>query len=127
MTYTINDIEFEFDVFDIDNMERYEDALVGIKDLPAKLPKDGKESEKAKFICETIYDFFADVLGEELAGKILGDKMNIKTYSDVFGRFIDCTKKEQDESIASTQGILKNIQTASIPVNRQQRRSSAKR
>lgn len=90
----INGKEFDFDIADVDNMERYEKALHDMQDTAKNAKKGLSTVENARLICKGARDFFDTVLGDGKSKDIFGEKDNVRTAYDVLEKFIeDCSKE----------------------------------
>lgn len=94
----ILDREIEFDFLDIENLERYESALEEyMKELEEVKQFKGKDSEGFKKICEIVYHFFNQLLGEGSATQILGEKRNygkcLKAMQEIVGEKLKSNKE----------------------------------
>lgn len=96
----INNIELdiEFDIYDLEDAERFENALEKVTNF--KQDKTLKLSEQIKTQCNLVFDFFNELLGEGTDKKIFGNKTNIKVCTDVFCDFIniiECNANQMKE------------------------------
>ena len=70
--------EIEFDFLDIESMAKYEEALEKyMKELEKIKEFKGKNAEGFKMLCETVYNFFDEILEKGSAVQILGEKRNL--------------------------------------------------
>ena len=91
--------EIEFDFLDIENLERYEKALEEyMKELEEVKQFRGKDSEGFKKICEIVYHFFNQLLGEGSANQLLGEKRN-------YGKCLKAMQEIVKEKIKSDKEI----------------------
>lgn len=93
--------EIEFDFFDIENMAKYETALDEYMNKLEEIKKfNGKESEGFKKICEVVYAFFDEILGEGSSIQILGEKPNyltcLKAMQEIINEKLNNDKKVDD-------------------------------
>lgn len=93
--------EVEFDFFDIENMAKYETALEKYMNKLEEIKKfNGKESEGFKKICEVVYTFFDEVLGNGSSIQILGEKQNylicLKAMQEIINEKLNSDKKVED-------------------------------
>lgn len=91
--------EVEFDFLDIENLERYENALEEyMKELEEVKQFKGKDSEGFKKICGIVYHFFNQLLGEGSAVQLLGEKRN-------YGKCLKAMQEIVNEKIKSNKEI----------------------
>lgn len=117
--YIINGVEVEYDTFDLDNMERLEEAVNHVQDEVNALQQKAKSGEPAmKLLREqanVFLDFFDDVLGDGTARKIFGDRVNIRDIAAGYREFT--------EAVGGQQGALREAIGGARP-NREQRRAA---
>lgn len=117
-TYRINGVEVEYDTFDLDNMERLEEAVNRVQDdvnaIQAKA-RDGESPMKLlREQANVFLDFFDDVLGDGSARKIFGDRVNIRDIATGYREFT--------EAVGEQQGTLREA-ISPARQNREQRRA----
>ncbi len=93
--------EIEFDFLDVENMSKYEEALEKyMKDLEEIKEFKGKNSEGFKMLCETVYNFFDEILGKGSAMQILGEKRNFgkcaKAMQEIINEKLKSDKEVED-------------------------------
>lgn len=93
--------EIEFDFLDVENMSKYEEALEKyMKDLEEIKGFKGKNSEGFKMLCETVYNFFDEILGKGSAMQILGEKRNFgkcaKAMQEIINEKLKSDKEVED-------------------------------
>lgn len=116
--YTINGVEVEYDTFDLDNIEKLDEAVQNILETVDGLRERMAGGENAAALlreqANAFLDFFDDVLGDGSARKIFGDRVNILKIANGYREFTDAVAEEQK----------KLAQTAGQPrLNRDQRRA----
>lgn len=90
--------EIEFDFLDIENMAKYEEALEKyMKKLEEIKEFKGKDSEGFKMLCETVYNFFDELIGEGSAVQILGEKRNFGKCAKAMREIIQEKLKSEKE------------------------------
>ena len=110
----INEKELEFDIADVDCMERYENALKVMQVKSKNAQKGGSAANRMREACQLVYDFFDSILGEGKANEIFNGKMNFKVCFEVYEKFVnDCTE--------SCQSLTQSLNKYSA--NRAQRRA----
>ena len=119
--YNINGVEVEYDTFDIVNMELFGTEVERLKDF-ANANK-GKTYETfadsvsdLRALCEGVLDFFDCLLGEGMAKKIFGDRINAAVITNAYHGFV------AEVSSAMAAGL--NGDNAVPAVNREQRRAA---
>lgn len=97
--YRINGVEIEYDTFDIDNMERLEEAVMSIqKGMEALQIRKADGESPVKIVREQaniFLDFFDDVLGDGSARKIFGSKVNVLDIANGYKEFIGAVADQQ--------------------------------
>lgn len=115
--YIINGVEVEYDTFDLDNMERMEEAVQRLQeDVNALQSRKSDGESPMKLLREQanlFLDFFDDVLGDGSARKIFGDRVNILKIANGYKEFTDAVAGQQ----------TKLADTVGEPMNREQRRA----
>lgn len=93
----INEIELDFDIFDVDIAERYENAL-------EKVQEEGKpvEGEKNSVVirrqCNSIFNFFDEVFGEGTSKDIFGDRVNLMLCLKAFEEVVEDVAEQTKEA-----------------------------
>lgn len=100
--YTVNGIEFEYDTFDLDNMEAFAREVEEMQEIVKSINTDGiglaDQVQILREQGERILDFFDSVVGEGTAEKIFGHRMNIRDLMEGYKSFTS--------SVAQVQGTL---------------------
>lgn len=90
--------EIEFDFLDVESMAKYEEALEKyMKELEKIKEFKGKNSEGFKMLCETVYNFFDEILEKGSAIQILGEKRNFGKCARAMQEIIDEKLKSDKE------------------------------
>lgn len=114
--YTVNGIEFEYDTFDLDNMEAFAREVEEMRDRVESIyPEGAGMTDQVRILREQgehILDFFDTVVGEGTAEKLFGRRMNIRDLLEGYKSFT--------AAVAKVQGTLGGE-------NREQRRDRQKR
>ena len=92
--WRVNDLEFELDLMDADQAERYQLAFESLAQTEAELPKDGNLANIIRANCNLYYKLFDDIFGDNTGNKIFAGKKNIQTCEKVFDNFFDFCQKE---------------------------------
>lgn len=97
--YTINGVEVEYDTFDLDNIERMAEAVQQLQeDVDAIQNRKSDDESPMKLLREQanlFLDFFDDILGEDSAKKIFGDRVNILKIANGYREFTDAVAEKQ--------------------------------
>lgn len=92
----INGKEFDFDVADVDCMERYESALKVMQEKSKNAKKGGSVASRMREACQLVFEFFNTVIGKGAADKIFEGKTNFRVCFGVYEQFVnDCTESCQ--------------------------------
>ena len=78
MTIKILGQEFDFDIYDLDAMERYENAHKAYAEAMSKITDRDAKSLKAS--CKNTADFLDAVLGEGTSERLFGGVVNYRQY-----------------------------------------------
>lgn len=113
--FRYNDTEFEFDIRDADDAEKFENALDSMKAAEAAAAKTGKMSEMTRAQCKMIKDFFDECFGENASKKLFGDKNNLSVCYDAYQKFLDIIRKQKNNLLQAKNAFSQHS-------NRQQRR-----
>ena len=105
----------EFDPTDVEYVEKYEKAAKEYNERIKKIPKTGYESEKIRYICKLIFDFFDYVFGEGTHKRMFGDKISGAKCIDAFKKLIADMRTDDVGSLLQE-----------VSENRSTRRASAK-
>lgn len=130
MDFKINNIDVEFDFFDMDEKEDFDAIFLTANEKIQKLTNEHKDidTEFGKAYCEIIVNMFEDLFGEEKAYEIFGGKSNIMKCTTAI-KDLTKAKLEHDKLFEET---LKEITTLDVEVfgektlNREQRRARKK-
>lgn len=112
----INDVELQFDVMDADHLEKYEAALLEVKNT--KLADGLTASQRIKEQCKIVKNFFDKVCGPQTSEKIFGDSHNYRTHYEAFESFV---MQANAEAEAEQKAI--EDRAAKYTLNRAQRRA----
>lgn len=96
-TWKINDLELEFDIFDLENSEKYEKAFgqMNVEEKAIKL--DGKMSEFIRSYCDMYYHLFENLFGKEIADNLC-KRYNSNEWEQVYGSFLDYIQSQNNEA-----------------------------
>lgn len=94
----INNIEFEFDSFDADEVEKGQKEFEKVAKLLENPPKNvNNRAGLIRYTVKVISDFFNNVLEKDAAKKIFKDKANFKLAMDSFVEFREELEKQDLE------------------------------
>lgn len=113
-TFDFNGVSLAFDIYDVDTIERYEQAFRNLGRKNKLIPKDGKESDIIRAYCEALRDLFDEILGEGSAVKLFGDR---HSYTELFDAYEALLQTVTDQRTEMQSRIAK------YSPNRVQRRS----
>ena len=124
--YIINGQAIEWDTFDIANMELFDSEVKRVKEETEKIKTEKVTEENyleiLKEQCENMVDFFACVLGEDVAETLFRNKRNIKEIIEAYGDFTKAVTVNRQNLGAMLQYHTPKAQTLDVSVNREQRR-----
>lgn len=119
-TYSINGVEVEYDTFDMDAMQARIEELT-VVDAVDKETVEGEDIfARLRRLCEARLDFFDAVLGDGMAEKIFGHKVNAQAIMRGFEDF----NRGVNDHIAQLPAVAKGTRPVPAPVNRAQRRAA---
>lgn len=123
--FTINGVELEIDLMDLDERERFEECFINTNDEIQKVTmnKTDKAIDQLREICDLISDFFDDLFGEGTSDMIFGNNKyhigeNIKAIQEVTKEKIR-QEKEFNDMLKESASISMDTQ---FKPNREQRR-----
>ena len=73
----INGIELELNIFEATQAEAFEEANKKVLSEKTKIDNVSGLTDKIKFFCDIVYDFFDDVFGEGIADKVFEGRMDM--------------------------------------------------
>lgn len=86
--YMVNGQEVEYDTFDLDNMETYDEAVKRVAEVAqAEDATDENYLVRMRETCNAILDAFDAFLGDGMAVKIFGNRVNVKTIMNGYHEF----------------------------------------
>ena len=116
----IGKIDVDFSFTDADDIEKFEKALIVVKEKSAEYEKKQlKMSEALRFECNIIDEFFDTVFGEGISQKLFECKKDLQKHMELFKDITDA----KNEATKSFQDLYNNleIKTKYMP-NRETRR-----
>lgn len=103
----IGNIDVDFSFTDADDIERFEKALVVVKDKSAEYQrKQLKMSEALRLECDIIDEFFDTVFGEGISKKLFNGKKDLQKRMELFKDITDA----KNEATKSFQSLYDNLE-----------------
>lgn len=122
--YIINGVEFEYDTFDLDEMELFDSEVKRVQKEAEAVEQQEWEADDYLQILreqgENILDFFDTVLGEGSARKIFGSRMNIRDIVAAYKQFNSDVVKVRGDLGGLAGGSAEGVSAE----NREQRRAA---
>lgn len=87
-------LEVDFDVFDADDMDAYLEALEKVKETHIKAHGE-RGGDAIRRVCQGIFTFFDDLLGEGTSKELFGEKTNMMTCMVAYREFIDAVDEQK--------------------------------
>lgn len=116
----INNIEFDFDSFDADQVEKGQKEFEKVARKLENPPKNLKtRAEFIRYTVKCVGDFFNTILGKDAAKKIFKDKANFKVAMEAFVEF-----KEELEKQERDLGVYMKNKLGKYSPNRLERRKN---
>ena len=119
-TWKINNLELEFDIFDLENSEKYEKAFEQMSLEEKSIKKDGKMSEFIRSYCDMYYHLFENLFGKETADNMC-KRYNSSEWEQVYGSFLDYIQSQNNEAQKMRASIVNRSE------NRATRRANQKK
>ena len=118
--WKINDIELEFDIFDLENSEKYEEAFEQMSAEEKAIKRDGKMSEFIRSYCDMYYHLFENLFGKETADNLC-KRYNSNEWEQIYGSFLDYIQSQNNEAQKMRASIVNRSE------NRATRRANQKK
>lgn len=94
----INGVEFKFDSFDAEEVEKGEKEFEKVARKLENPPKNLKtRAELIRYTVKCVGDFFDTIFGKDAAKKIFKDKVNFKEAMQAFVQFREELEKQERE------------------------------
>lgn len=85
--FKINDVELEYDAFDLDTAETYRREKTAVTDKTSSLKdKDGLEIARGQ--CKAVKEFFDAMFGAGTGVRICGEKDNLRVCADAYAAML---------------------------------------
>lgn len=103
----IRNIDVDFSFTDADDIEKFEKALMVVKEKSAEYQKKQlKMSEALRFECDIIDEFFDTVFGEGISQKLFEGKKDLQKHMELFKDITDA----KNEATKSFQSLYDNLE-----------------
>lgn len=97
-TITINEIELEYDIFELEFAEKYEKGIELIQ-KEAQISDSKKNiSDVIKKQCEAVFNFFDDLFGDGTSEDVFGKKTNLMTCLIAFKTLTEAIESQVQET-----------------------------
>ena len=129
-TYIVNGVSVEYDTFDLVNMELFGTEVERLKDFADSIKGKYYETfadsvSDLREMCEGIKDFFDCVVGEGMAEKIFGNRVNALDMTQAYNNFVaEVSAKMQNGFSAPVAPAMNREQRRAA--EREKRRAEAK-
>lgn len=112
----INGVELQdLDIFDLETAEKYEKVLKDVSNEVSKVNREMGISEAIRIQCNSIFNAFNTLFGEETDKKVFGTKVNLMTCIKAF--------EELTENVSAQKKEVEKF-SQKYKLNREQRRSN---
>lgn len=120
----INEVEFDFDVFEADDIEKAKIEMEKVYNTFLNAPKNLDRLGMIKFVVKTIGDCFDNLFGQGSAKKIFKGKTNLKIALNSFQYLVE--EIEKQDNLLEKQINDFTSKYSSKRVNRETRRKKQK-
>ena len=106
---TINGVELEFDMLDVDTFGAYTEAGEQLKAKTAEIEeaqKDKNVFQAFRLTCEAINAFFDHIFGEGTSEELFGSRMNFRTSIEAYKVLKDEAEKQLKEQAELTRELF---------------------
>lgn len=93
----INEVELEFELFDVDTLELYETAFAKAGEAIGENQESEKMSDVLRVSCDAVRECFDGIFGEGTGIKVCGEKLNFMKHMDAFEVIVDEAVKQRAE------------------------------
>lgn len=87
--FTVNGVELEYDVFELENAEKYQAEMQKITDMADKIQGETDIAKTIKIQCNAVFAFVDALFGEGKHKEIFGESVNLKTCVSVFSEIVE--------------------------------------
>ncbi len=105
--FTVKNVEFDFDMFDVDNAELYESETEKVRKESLKTVENEKLSQKIRRIGNVVCQAIDNIFGEGKSHELFGDKVNLTdialTFQQINSKLTKATNAEQTEIFKNDQ------------------------
>ena len=105
--FKFNDAEYEFDMRDADDAEKYERVIELMQEDEKKIPMTGKLYEIYKAQCKMLKKFFDNCLEEGAGEKICTEKNNITVHYTAYQEFLEFVRLQKEDIIRMKNALSK--------------------
>ena len=123
---TINGVELEFDILDVDTFGAYTEAGEQMQEKAAEIEEAQKNRnvfQAFRLTCEAVNAFFDHIFGEGTSEELFGSRMNFRTSMEAYKTLKDEAEKQLKEQAELTRGLFNDKSSG----NRAQRRAALKK
>ena len=107
----INGIELELNIFEATQAEAFEEANKKVLSEKTKIDNVSGLTDKIKFFCDIVYDFFDDVFGEGTADKVFEGRMDMLECLEAYTEVIEYSNGGNDRA----NELLKRLNNPATP------------
>lgn len=120
--YMVNGVAIRYDAFDLDNFEKWDDAVKHVES-ESKKPRGAEESEtdQIRRVCYAMQDFFDVVCGDGTAQSVFGETVNIKAIYEGYVSFAMQVTEKMEAFFKEVPAMFQKKEPVT-PLNRAQRR-----
>ena len=126
----INGIELELNIFEANQAEAFEKANKKVLEEKIKVDNFPELSDKIKFFCDIVYDFFDDVFCEGTADQIFEGRLNmlecLEAYTEVI-EYSNGDNEKANELLGRLQRQSSSNKIEEIKQSRAQRRAQSRK
>lgn len=119
----INGIELELNIFEATQAEAFEEANKKVLSEKTKIDNVSGLTDKIKFFCDIVYDFFDDVFGEGTADKVFEGRMDMLECLEAYTEVIEYSNSGNDRA----NELLKRLNNLATPKVTEIKQSRAQR
>ena len=121
MELIINNVKLEGDLMDADFMEKFETAMIKMRDTAQQKRGENFPTAAANYRaqCEVVNTCFDEIFGAGTAAKLFGDKMNVMEHLKAIEKVSDWAAGERktlndftNRYTQRQQNVVRNMQTA---------------
>lgn len=99
--FTVNNINFEYDVMDAQNAEKFESAMEKVSKINEVVEKEILISQKIRKACNIIFKAIDELFGEGTKNKLFGNSTNLRETCEVWNKIVEGIRNEIKENMNS--------------------------